>query len=460
MHYPIWNMPLLGGALVIAGISIFHVIIAHFAIGAGIFNVFTEIRARRRGDSALLQFVKDNSIFLIYLAFVAGAVSGVGIWFTIGVVAPEATTYLIRLFFWIWAIEWVFFLLELASGYIYYYTWDRLSPRMHVAVGGIYAITAFMSLVMINGILTFMLTPGEYLSSGNIWDAWLNPSFWPSLWIRTVSALALAGVFVAIVASGRKGTKDDPDRARIVAWGARFLLPLGLMPLLAVWYFSTIPETARSLALGGAVAMTFIFAFGVIMSFLIAVYAYFGMLRKARNINLETALLMAAIAFIATGSMEFVREGIRKPYVLMNIMYSNGIQVAEAAKLNQEGVLANAAWVTPDTTKYSGDVAVGEAVYRTQCLRCHEVEGYNAMTPLVRNWNRPLIMSALDHLDRIKVFMPPFIGTQREKQALGSYLLTLAMPDSAWNSTPADTLLQSVPDTIEIGTDVNGGTEP
>jgi len=425
MHYPLWTVPHLGGAMVIAAISIFHVVIAHFAVGAGIFNALTEIRARRKGDATLLQFVRDNSVFLIYLAFVAGAVSGVGIWFSIGLVAPEATTYLIRLFLWVWAIEWVFFVLELASGYVYYFTWDRLKPAWHTAVGCLYAVTAFMSLVMINGILTFMLTPGRWLETGRLWDAWWNPSFLPSLCMRTVSALALAGIFVAIVATMRGKRFERSQRGHIIAWGARFLLPLGLMPFLALWYFSTLPESARSLVLGGAVAMTFFFLFGVVMSFLIAMYALFGMLRRARDVNIETALLMAAIAFIATASMEFVREGLRKPYVLHDVMYSNGIMVKDVPMLNRDGVLAHSRWVRPDTVRFPGELAVGEAVYRVECLRCHEIEGYNAIRPLIRDWNYPLIMSALDHLDKIKPFMPPFVGTQAEKQALGKYLLSL-----------------------------------
>ena len=410
--------------MVIAAISIVHVIIAHFAVGAGILNVLTEQRARRTGDSVLLQFVRDNSVFIIYLAFVAGAVTGVGIWFSIGLVAPEATTYLIRLFLWVWAMEWVFFLVELASGYVYYFTWDRISPRAHVFVGWVYAISAFMSLVLINGILTFMLTPGAWLGTGSLWDAWYNPSFLPSLCIRTVSALALAGIFVAMLAS-RKKKYDRPERAKIVAWGARFMLPLALMPIFALWYFERIPIASRDLATGGAIAMTAMFAFGVITSFLVAVYAFFGMLRKARDINFETAALLAAIAFIATTSMEFVREGIRKPYVIRDVMYSNGILVSEAPRLNTEGVLANAPWIVPDTTTYADRIAQGEAVYRLQCLRCHEVNGYNAMVPLVRDWDSTLIRTTLDRLDQIKGFMPPFIGSEDEKQALTDYLITL-----------------------------------
>ncbi|MBI5059263.1 cytochrome ubiquinol oxidase subunit I [candidate division KSB1 bacterium] len=424
MYYPIWDLPVAGGALAIAGIAIVHVIIAHFAVGAGIFNVLTERRARVTADATLLGFVRENSRFLIYLSFVAGAITGVGIWFTIGLVSPEATTYLIRVFFWIWAIEWVFFVVELASGYVYYYTWDRLSPVLHEAVGWIYAGSAFMSLVMINGILTFMLTPGDWLQTGAVFDAWLNPSFWPSLFLRLVSALSLAGIFVALVAARTK-RYAAAERTRIVKWGAYFLLSMAFMPLLAVWYFSTIPAASRDLALGGAIAMSFIFVFGAILSFLAGVYAYFGVLRKARDINFETAVLLAVIAFMATASMEFVREGIRKPYVIRDIIYSNGILLADVAKFNQEGILANSRWVQPDSALGGSESARGEAIYKLQCLRCHQIEGYNAMVPLIKTWNRPLVMSALDHLDLLKGFMPPFIGTESEQLALATYLMTL-----------------------------------
>jgi cytochrome d ubiquinol oxidase subunit I len=447
MQYPLWNMPLLGGALVIAGISIFHVIIAHFAVGAGFFNVLSEIRARRTGNEPLLRFVKDNSIFLIYLSFIAGALSGVGIWFSIGVVAPEATTYLIHLFFWVWACEYVFFITELASGYVYYYTWDKISPRSHILVGWVSAVSAFMSLVLINGIIAFMLTPGKWLATGSVRDAWFNPSFFPSTLIRTVSALALAGIFTAIVANLRKKKYNDAERTAVVSWGARFLLPLIAMPVLAYWYFSVVPPNARQLALGGTVAMTFIFAFGMIASALISLYAFFGMLRKSQDINLETALLMLAIAVIATGSMEFVREGIRKPYVLVDVMYSSGIMKADLPKLEAEGVLANSSWVKPDTVHYAGTIAKGRAIYEIECLRCHEIDGYNGMVPLVRDWNRPLITAALDHLDRIRSFMPPFIGTEEEKQALADYLLTLTRgglmsSDTLQAVSPSDSTLE------------------
>jgi cytochrome bd-type quinol oxidase subunit 1 len=318
----------------------------------------------------------------------------------------------------------VFFLVELASGYAYYYLWDRISPRAHVSVGWIYAVFAFLSLVMINGILTFMLTPGAWLQTGSLWDAWYNPSFLPSLCIRIVSAFALAAIFVTMVATSKK-KYERADRERLVAWAARFLLPLGLMPVFAIWYFDCVPAAARDLAFGGAIAMTSLFAFGVLTSFLVGVYAFFGMLRKARDINFETAALMAAIAIIATASMEFVREGIRKPYLITDVMYSNGILVADKGRFQTEGLLAQSEWIQPDTVHYQGTVALGEAVFRAQCLRCHQVYGYNGMVPLIKDWNQGLVTTTLDHLDQIKGVMPPFIGSNTEKQALADYLRTM-----------------------------------
>lgn len=35
MEYPFFDVPLLGGSLLIAGIAIFHVFIAHFSVGSG-----------------------------------------------------------------------------------------------------------------------------------------------------------------------------------------------------------------------------------------------------------------------------------------------------------------------------------------------------------------------------------------------------------------------------------------
>ena len=168
----------------------------------------------------------------------------------------------------------------------------------------------------------------------------MNPSFWPSVWMLNGWHWRWQEFLWRSVASSRSKKYDRAQRAVIIRWGAYFLLPLAFMPLLAGWYFSTVPAPARDLALGGAVAMSFIFAFGVVPVFCWRFTPFSECGPVLADINLETALLMAAIAFIATASMEFVREGIRKPYVLMDIMYSNGILKTDLPRLNEEGLLS------------------------------------------------------------------------------------------------------------------------
>ena len=156
MNYPVWDIP--AGGLLIAAIAIVHVFVSHFAVGGGLFLVLVERRARRDNDEALLGYVRQHSRFFILLTLVFGAITGVGIWFTIGLVHPQATSSLINTFVWGWAIEWTFFVTEIAAAMVYYYGWDRLDARTHERVGWVYAVSAWLSLVVINGILSFMLT--------------------------------------------------------------------------------------------------------------------------------------------------------------------------------------------------------------------------------------------------------------------------------------------------------------
>jgi len=443
MEYPFFNVPMLGGGLLIAIVAITHVVIAHFAVGAGIYMAITHTVAVRRNDTLLLRYLRDHGSFVVLLSFVLGALTGVGIWVTIGLVSPPATSALIHNFVWGWATEWCFFAIEIAAGYAYYYGWGRLPARRHVAVAWIYGIAAFTSLVVINGILTFMLTPGRWVemitareagrpfnADLGFWLGFFNPTFGPSLILRTVSSLALVSIFIAVVVNIRRDYTPD-ERRRIINHGAWFMAPLVLMVPVGAWYLAALPSTARLFVQGGAIAMTLFFAFGLAASLAIGFYAYFGMLRARRSIDLETSILLLIIAFIATGSMEFVREGIRKPYVIYSYLYSNGIPaVGELPeKIDRDGVLAYAPFVRPPGTS-AAEVAQwplaerGKLVFWAECRICHQVDGTNGIRNLVDGKSRELLLAQMKELQEWG-FMPPFHGSADEMKAVVEYLLTL-----------------------------------
>ena len=240
MNYPVWDVAF-GAGLLIALVAILHVFVSHFAVGGGLFLVLTEQKARRNNDSPLLGWLKAHTKFFVLVTVVYGAISGVGIWFTIGLISPSATSNLIHAYVWGWAIEWVFFFLEITAALLYMYGWEKLEARLHLWYGWIYFIAAFASMVIINGIITFMLTSGRWVDNHKFWTGFFNPTYFPSLAFRFAISLALAGIYALITASVQKDTRL---KAQIVRWSAWWIVPsLAVLPALGWSYIRKIhPE--------------------------------------------------------------------------------------------------------------------------------------------------------------------------------------------------------------------------
>ena len=124
-------------------------------------------------------------------------------------------------------------LIELTSAAVYYYTWDRIPERLHLKVGWVYAISSICTLVIINGILSFMLTPGATwlaaAGSGHestyFWNAFFNPTYWPSLCLRVLVCLSLAGVWALVSFSRLDEVVYGKARTEMVRWSASWLAP-------------------------------------------------------------------------------------------------------------------------------------------------------------------------------------------------------------------------------------------
>ncbi len=420
MNYPIWDLPLLGGGILIGLVAILHVFVSHFAVGGGLFLVLNERRARRTGDAALLGYVRGHSRFFALVTLVLGAISGVGIWWTIALVHPTATSALIHIFVWAWAIEWVFFLVEIAAAYVYYYGWDRLDARTHMAVGWIYAGAAWMSLAVINGILTFMLTPGRWLETRAVADGLFNPTYLPSLAIRSAVCVALAGLYALLTASAVEAHELRLRVTRHAAgWVLAGVLPL---PLLGAWYIADLPPLAREISMGGAPAVTLFAAATVALSLLLAGITWFGPYRRPQWSNAVLVAVIAILGLGVTGATEWVREAVRKPYILYGYMYSNAIRVEDAARIRARGALASARWASIDRVTPENAHRAGYQLFRLECRSCHTVDGYNGIRVLVKGWSYEFIDQQVAHLNELKGFMPPFIGTPAERKALSLWL--------------------------------------
>ena len=260
MNYPFWEIPYLGSGWVIGIIAIFHVMISQFAVGGGLYLPMAERKAMRMPEGQLrtdwLKQLASHSKFFLILTAVFGTVSGVGIWFAIGLTHPEATSTLIHNFVFGWAMEWVFFLVELTTIAVYYSTWDRIDAKLHLTVGWVYAGASAFTLIIINGILTFMLTPGDtWLAvagtgheASKFWYAFFNPTYWPSLFCAPASAARWPASGRSSPPAASTATSSPPSKPAMVQWSVKWLVPSFVAtPFLLIWYLWMVPASQQAL---------------------------------------------------------------------------------------------------------------------------------------------------------------------------------------------------------------------
>jgi len=463
MNYPFWDIPILGSGWVIGIIAIFHVMISQFAVGGGIYLPMAERKALAMKDPAArgdwLRQLASHSKFFLILTGVFGTVSGVGIWFAIGLTHPEATSTLIHNFVFGWAIEWVFFMVELTTIAVYYYTWDRIDEKLHLTVGWVYAVASVATLVIINGILTFMLTPGDTWlgvagtgqEASKFWNAFFNPTYWPSLFLRLCVCCALAGIWALITASRIDGEKHTALKTSMVKWSVKWLVPSFVAtPFLTIWYLWMVPESQRALlSLGidtiGSGTFSTVTRMALIIittSATIVGVAYFLAYRNPIDFNLSHAMAVLLLALIATGAGEYSREMLRKPYVIGRWMYSNGVRVKYVDRINREGYLAHSEWTWNES---SSSYSRGEAIYRGECGSCHTLAGYRPLRRLLDGRDRAGIGNFVTMLHDYKPdspyrrFMPPMVGTKQDVDDLTNYLNAQVNPAAPGAQKPVQT---------------------
>src|SRR5574341_383130 len=218
MEFPFWYVPFLTSPMLIPLVAVPHVIVAQFAVGAGILLADLVRRAHRDRDSEALSYLRGLARSFILVTVVFGAVTGVGIWWTIGLTSPETTSALIHLFVFGWAAEWTAFAVELVAAFAFYYLCDRLTPREHIIIGWIYGGAAWVSLVLITGITSFMLTAGGWTPEQGFFSAFFNPSFLPQTLLRTGGSVVIAALGFAFHVSFRsEGSELKDNVIRVVS---------------------------------------------------------------------------------------------------------------------------------------------------------------------------------------------------------------------------------------------------
>lgn len=442
MNFPVWELPYINGGLMIAIIAVLHIYVAQLAVGGGFFLVLAERKGHLEKSPEILNWVKGHTNFFLLLTMVFGGLSGVGIWLVTALVSPTAVSFLVRNFTYAWASEWAFFLGEIVALLVYAATFKhclagRMSPRDHMWAGWMYAAFAFLSLFAINGIVSFMLTPGNWSGPEDFWTGIFNPSFWPALVYRFAISLLLAGLFG--LATGLR-IKDRATRERILRWCSLWVcIPFVAVALSAVWYASTLPGFSSPgsgwLGMDWPPALLrrtidvrpFLNAFMIVTPLLlfagIGFFLFLNRLPSAARTTLVSLVLL--VALVQVGAFEWIRETTRRPYVIYGQIYSNDIPVAAAEKMNQEGALT--AWAgNPDLNTAAGKMQAGRFLYSQQCFSCHGLGGPMLnIAPRVAGRSVEGIEAQIIGQGKLLGYMPPFFGKADERNALAFYLWNL-----------------------------------
>jgi mono/diheme cytochrome c family protein len=154
---------------------------------------------------------------------------------------------------------------------------------------------------------------------------------------------------------------------------------------------------------------------------------------KPRKLHLALSLLIALSALATMGSFEFIREALRKPYVIAGYMYGNSLYVTPDAgdggftveSIDQAGVLTAAKWVEHRSPTDSTRLAAGKEIFRVECQSCHTQDKYRGLKQYLqrRGWNEATMHEMLGSLDLMhNGAMPPFAGTKPELDALTAFL--------------------------------------
>ena len=302
-------------------------------------------------------------------------------------------------------------MVEIAAAMLYFYGWKRVTAKAHLTLGWIYFVAAWLSLVVINGILTFMLTPGRWLVTGDFWQGFFNPTYWPSLVLRTGVCVMLAGLYALLVAS-RLAAGDF--KARTVRQAAGWaVVGLAVTALAQAWYWKAIPAEVTARALETMPTSVRAIVLSLWLAAALGAVGVALVILAPRRFGTAAALAFMALGMAWFGAFEWSRESLRKPYILTGYMYGNGAEVALTAAYRRDGFL-------PQITFRTGDD--GADLFRHACRSCHTLDGYKALRPGLAGADRAYLLALVQGAHLLRGNMPPFLGTPREAGLIADHL--------------------------------------
>ncbi|MGQ9723819.1 MAG: c-type cytochrome [Tepidimonas sp.] len=440
--YPTWFEPGIGSGWVVGLIATAHVLFSHTSVGAAIFFAWLANYAHRHQRPELLEFIRRYGLFLLVFSYVLGSITGPGIWYSTTVASPRGISALIHSFVWMWAAEWVFFIIEVVGVYMLVYLVGKIDIKTHTRLSLIFGLTSYTTMLVIVGILSFMMWPGkaEWHQAGGVLNAFYGPNTFAQLGMRTAFMFAITAVVGGIVVGRFKDAELKNDIARKLALLGIVATLVGAAML--QWYLATLPESAE-VVMENRLPDYFPVA---LMAVIGGTLAYFLLtwVQPRALVSAAAGVMTVVITVFGLWPEEVARESIRKPWVAGQYVYSNqvvGVDVpgmgvkSEIPKIEAHGFLKTHIFMPEHlrTVTEANRVEAGQALALTACANCHSLSA-TGMRPLRKYFAGSHTESEVAEYLKAAlsggntIYMPQIPLNDEEARALAAYILTTTQP--------------------------------
>lgn len=237
-----------------------HLWFAAFVLAVPIFVLILEIvgviKKDARYDRVAYEFLRV-SLTAYSITAITGGILLIGLI----VFYPDLMKYLASIFGPTMLLYALFFFMESAALYVYYYGWNPWSQGslkwLHIGTGLLLNASGTTLMFIANAWVTFMMTPSGVdaagVFDGNIWHAVRNHLWGPMNLHRFIANIAYGGSIVAAYAAYRfLGAKDKKEKAHYdwMGYTANLVAIVALLPLPFAGYWLTAEIYAYSQQMG------------------------------------------------------------------------------------------------------------------------------------------------------------------------------------------------------------------
>ncbi len=439
MNWPPIDVPGIGRSGMIALIALLHIpFFVNFVMGAPVIAVISEWLGKKTGKEYYDRFSKHLSTMALVTVGI-GAFGGIGLVMTNLGLFPKFFSMGVSIFFWPLVLEIFAFLLEAIGIAIYRYTWDNHKhTNKHLAIGIVGAFGAWSSGLIINGFASFMLTPGKWVETQRVIDAWFNPTSLPSFTHRAMAGFSITGFFMIVYALWKYARAKSEDDKAYAQWSLKYaskyaLVGTALQVFPGLWYLTSVEKATRVAAPEGSVIpkilagpLTVFWVGALLLAGLAVFLVYFlGIQNPKAGLQRwgKIGLIVSVLLILTTTSfMGFTRERARKPYLVYGVIYGNQMM----AKM-LPGFMTDQKTITEEETSVEPSVAIGQTIFEEGiCKGCHSLNGVGgAVKALDGVGSRRDAENISALLSSPPAGMPPFTGTEAEKAHLVAFLESL-----------------------------------